>query len=466
MKFSGKKVVALIIALMMCSTMVVGFADGETAKIEITKVEVLNSADSVAGEYTDLDSATIRLTEAQLLRVTAEVTGVEDAQISFMSYADDAVEYTDATIQYLDQKAASGGVATFTFRPRSARTGTFVAMTGATSITVADSFDYTVVAADKDMMVKGGKTYYANMIADTTLTITGVIEEITSVTLGETPLSAETDYTVETNETAGTTSVTIKADAIPTTTGTYTVTISAEGYKDGTAEIKVLPALEELDKENVAEAEKALDTTIEETLEKPDVDDEGNYTIDLSDQTVTVAGTEQTITFEIEHRDAGVEEKDGNLVFNPNAENAPFVGKATVKVTMAANVTTTKEVYIIPQNTTISYGNVTALTGSSIKDDAFDLTKLEGATDEAKNESFNAWVADNKQAVTDAKIKALAIGAGRADADTIAAADDTLNFNRDDVISLNEYNIYRKMMNGFKDYGIVDVNNARAQYNK
>lgn len=448
MKFSGKKVVALIIALMMCSAMVTSFATETTPSIDITSVKILNSASEPGTEVADLSN--VSLTAEQMLQVTATVANVENAQISFMSYANGAAAYTDSTIQYLDQKPAVDNAATFTFRPR-LTTGAFVAMTGATEVTVADSFNYTVIEAKADMTVTGSVTYPANTIVDTILTIDAVINEIASVKIGSTVLTAETDYTVATGET--TTAVTIKAAAIPTEVGTYTVTISADGYNDGTATIKINHADVVIPDEDIENAQTQLDIAVE-SLETVNKEEDGGYTIDISDKNVTVGEEQMTVIFTASNKSAGITEEGGKLKFTPAADT-PFVGKATVTATLASNVTVVKDVYFIPEGTAIGFGNVTALDNNLA--DAFKPT----GTDEEKKAAFTEWVGSNQSAVKAAKDIALAVAAGRTDKSAIAQASQTLSFDGDDVITLNEYNIYRKMVEGFDGYDIVIVNNQR-----
>jgi len=466
MKKTLKQLFASVIALAMICSMVTAFA---TNTVVIESIEVLKEGEENPVVTFAATADNIALKQDQLLKVTLHLEGgdpaaiLESGDITFLSYKDgtEPSALADGTIQYIDQGSvatAEGNKVVVTFRPRvTLGTGTFEAKAGGTEAAV-ETFDYEVTNADVNMTVSGGATFYDEQEEDVVFT-TNVPNDgsISAVKIGGVALVPETDYTLDTTgEYIKVTVLQAKVDDLAV--GTHTVTISADGFVDGTGTIKINEQEYEVPEDSIGDAQMGLDSALEDALQTDIAPDgEGIFSVALDNVKVEVDGVEKKVEFTLESASAGVAlDEAGNLTYTPG-EGTPFVGKAKIEAKVGTNVSVVKDVYFIPADTKIGFGNVTALDNNLA--DAF---KPEG-TDDEKKAAFAAFLAANDDAVKIAKDFALAVAAGRADTDTIAQATETLSFNGDDVITLNEYNIYRKMVEGFNGYDIVTVNNKRAE---
>lgn len=471
MKKTLKQLFASLIVLAMIFSMVTAFA---TNTVVIESIEVLEDGEvnPVATFAATADDITLK--QDQLLKVTlslkdSENAPLNDGDITFLSYVKDTATnaLADTNIQYIDQ----GSVATtqdnkvvVTFRPRTTinnSIGFFEAKVGGTDATAVD-FEYEVTSADVNMTVSGGAAFYdeqeANVEFTTNVLSTG---SISAVKIGADALTVDTDYTLDT--TGDYIKVTVLQAKVATlAVGTHTVTISADGFVDGTGTIKINEKEYVVPDDDKDEAQSGLGTALGGAI-NTDIapEEDGSFVVSgLNDVTVNVGGQDKKVEFTLDTTAStpGVAiDEAGNLTYTPVQGESPFVGKAKIEAKVGSNVSVVKDVYFIPAGVTIGFGNVTALDNSLA--DAF---KPEG-TDDEKIEAFEAWVAANEGPVKAAKDLALAVAAGRAEADTIAQATETLSFNGDEIITLNEYNIYRKMVEGFNGYDIVTVNSKRAE---
>ena len=465
MKFIGKKVIALIIALMMCSTMVVGFAEGEVAAIEITKVELLDSDGEVEDTYTgdDIDTATISLDSAQMLRVTAQVTDVANAQVSFLSYetpkdGSDA-SYTNDTIQYLDQVAASDNVAIFTFRPRaSLGTGTFVAMTGATSVAEADRFTYKVEDSTPTLSITATDAKAEFGKEDDTVMFT--IASSDSILPTADALSVYVDYADEQSValakdgTAYTydaeTGVIVILNAAVGSVGNHTATVSAEGYNmPATPANYTVTAFVESPLEGEEEEKAAQDAVneINHTVEKT----EGYQKIDMANTEIQIGEFDKTVavkhTFNYDNNDGALSVQDGKLVYDESARTK-FASNVTITSAVVGDddVSKTQTIYFIPDDVQISFGNLTALAKSdNPMEDAF-----------ASDAGIAAISTGDK---SDALTIALNVTMGRGTFNDVARATDTIDYVKDGKFVLAEYRIIKLLMDG--EYTYDEVYNAR-----
>ena len=453
MRFNKKRLVAGIAVIAMACTVVPAFAT--TPIVSIASVEI-HDGTTYGAPIVPVDPVTsvATVTSANVIKVTATVTNpVAEAQVSILSCASGEEVLTNDNIQYIEQEAIfDGGNAVFEFRPRELEPGDYIVKVGTTDATDVAQFTYTVEVADKTMAVTSNTTYPANLIVDTTFSITNL-----NVALAEdaikrdgTPLVKDTDYTLTQDLEAGTAVLIIKKAAIPDTPATYNYTIDAEGYNQATATIVVTEKETEIvDKEA---AQGALDEVVADLFNDP-TETDGKFSIDLSGHKSTADGTEKNVTFVVNKMSGGVTLNDGKLEFEFVEGVTAFVGKAQITAKVGLDVTTIKEVYFVPGDTKIGFGNITALDNNLA--DAF------GAG--VANEAFAAWmeVPENATAVSDAKLKAIAVATGRMKPDEIAQSDETLDYNRKDDISLNEYNIYRKMVEGFTGFDIEKVQENR-----
>ena len=112
MKICGKKLIAgaAALAMAMACSPIGGFAAENS--VSITKVEILNDgSDTAVASYAPTDSG-IKLTTAQLMRVTAVLKSGEAntaGEISFLSNISDSQTLDNNTIQYVDQQTYTAG---------------------------------------------------------------------------------------------------------------------------------------------------------------------------------------------------------------------------------------------------------------------------------------------------------------------------------------------------------------------
>jgi len=469
MKKTLKQLFASVIALAMICSMVTAFA---TNTVVIESIEVLKEGEENPVVTFAATADNIALKQDQLLKVTLHLEGgdpaaiLESGDITFLSYKDgtEPSALADGTIQYIDQGSvatAEGNKVVVTFRPRvTLGTGTFEAKAGGTEAAV-ETFDYEVTNADVNMTVSGGATFYDEQEEDVVFT-TNVPNDgsISAVKIGGVALVPETDYTLDkTGEYIKVTVLQAKVDDLAV--GTHTVTISADGFVDGTGTIKINEQEYVVPDDNKDEAQAGLDSALNDALQTDIAPVDGSFTVSgLNNVTVSVGGEEKSVEFTLDTTAStpGVAlDEDGNLTYTPEEGVSPFVGKAKIEAKVGTNVSIVKDVYFIPADTKIGFGNVTALDNNLA--DAFKPT----GSDDEKKAAFADFLTANEAAIKTADDLALAVAAGRAETDTIAQATETLSFNGDNVITLNEYNIYRKMVGGFTGFDIVTVTRERAE---
>ena len=451
MKICGKKLIAgaAALAMAMACSPIGGFATENS--VLITNIEILNDgADTAVASYAATDSG-IKLTTAQLMRVTAELKDSTPAniagEISFLSnFGGENVTLDNSTIQYVDQQTYDGATAvTITFRPRTTITdngiGTFVAKAGGTDVATAATFNYTVEAPKSNMTadqnskeITVGENVTFTLTPDSSLAISNLkVKEGTN------------DITVSFAENV----ITIPADAL--TMGTHTFVISADGYNDisVTVVVKAKPQ-ETIDPSDTDDVNNGIQSAL---TPEPAQSDDGSFT--FTDKITGTSETVYTIDYSVSNEDAQKVDIAGSKI---TLKNGVFAAKVqlTAKV---ADVTETKQVYLIPKDVTVSYGNLELISTGDGKD-AFAPANV------ANQEAFMEVVNTNTSSILAARTEALNLTLKPETYANNPIALDAIDFDYDGTVVLAEYRIFKLMLENDSIHNFAAVNSARAKYTK
>ena len=445
MKICGKKLIAgaAALAMAMACSPIGGFATENS--VLITNIEILNDgSDTAVASYAPTDSG-IKLTTAQLMRVTAVLKSGEAntaGEISFLSNIRDSQTLDNNTIQYVDQQtytADENEVVTITFRPRTTikdnGIGTFVAKAGGTDVATAATFNYTVEAPKSNMTfkattstsIKPNESVSFEVKNTDGTAISGAAISATTGVEGFTPLTATTGDN-------GTASITFAA------AGTYTVTATKDGYNTPTAiTVNVVenttvpdadkPAVEEeLDKklDNIAQAETSVTLPGKSGAASGDETYDISYTIDAPKSKVV---------------------RDGNTI--SLAENV-FAAKVTVEAKIGEDITKQKVIYLVQDKTkNISFGNL-ALISTDAGADAF-----------ASNEALNLATVD-EATKTEIKVDALNYALDRATPDS--AIQSAIDYDMNGDVTLSEYRMLKMLFAGDENFTADKLTAQRANW--
>lgn len=453
MKICGKKLIAGAAALAMACTMASAFAtEGETTtatgnKVVITSVQVLTDGQESGTEYVSNGnvSDTVRLTTAQMLKVSAKITtsngGAANGEISFLSNLKDSDKLDNSTIQYVDQKTSNGSEVTVTFRPRTTigtgdgdgdvkGKGIFVAKLGGTDVSQAASFEYVVGDPLKTMkfeidttssptITKGGSCSFKLTDTDT------AGNNIT----GATVKAVSGSDTINATYVASTGLYTIKFDKA----GTYTVSAEKSGYVTPTSLTVIV-------NEPTVPEDKTEEVTgnMQEELDKVQ---QGGTEATLPDKV-----GEYSVSYEFK-APAGKIKVEANKV---SLEENVFAAKVTVDASIGDTVKTQKVIYLVKDpNTNISFGNL-GLVSTSDGKDAF-------ASDEALT------VASVDETVkTEAKAEALNYALDRAIPDN--AIKSAIDYDMNGDITLSEYRMLKKLFDGDTNFSASKLTSSRNQW--
>lgn len=445
MKICGKKLIAgaAALAMAMACSPIGGFAAENS--VSITNIEILNDgSDTAVASYAPTDSG-IKLTTAQLMRVTAELKDSTPAniagEISFLSNCGgENVTLDNSTIQYVDQQTYDGTTAvTITFRPRTTINnggiGTFVAKAGGTDVATAATFNYTVEAPKSNMTftattpadIKPGQSVSFEVKNTDGTAISGATLSATTGAEGFTPLTATTGDN-------GTASITFAA------AGTYSVTATKEGYNTPTA-ITV----------NVVK-----NTTVPDE-DKPNV--EGNLSNALNG--ITQGGTSATLPsqaagtgddYDIAYTviapegKATYNEADKTITLNEGV----FAAKVTVTANIGETISEQKVIYLVRDpNADIAFGNlglVSTDSGSDAFADDAAFANVRGTTD-----------------VTLTRAEALNYALGRKDI-TESPIKTAIDYDKDGYVVLAEYRMFKLMLEGNEIYKPSELLKVRAEW--
>ncbi len=456
MKTIAKRLFATVLALALMCTMVTGFA-ANTASVETIKIYDNGEAVKTYDSTTTFDN--IEVTEGQLIEVTAKLTdaemnALEEGDLTFLSRIVSEAGLSNNTIHYVAQATVNAnGKATFTFRPRtSVGFGVAVANVGGTDVEEAETFSYDVKKAIVTLNLKadGATSIQEN---DTTTNIAFTLENYASgdltVELGEDALEKDVEYTID-----GTT-LTILNKAIPKDVDNYTLKVTGTGYTEATATISVTkksvtpddPIEDEEQSDNAQDVVNGLDFAI--------VD---NKVILETEVNIAPEGEEEFIvqlTNAVDTKNDPALSYDvvsGVIEYTPGIEDAPFVSKATVtvSVTSTPEINKTETIYFIHPNTTeIAFGNVTAIAAAD-GTDAF-----------AKKETFENLITNNKTELLATRAQALNVVLGRK---ANIVSNDTIDYDGDTTITLNEYRIFKLMLdNDAENHPVFLFENVMSQ---
>ncbi len=424
MKNCGKKLLSLALAAVMSSCMISAFAN----TVEITKVEVLsNASDTTGTEFTKSENGfeNVSLTPNQLLRVTVQLKGADNAntsgEISFLSNAKDAQTLNNENIQYVDQQTASDGTATITFRPRLS-TGTFVAKAGGTDVSEAKGFEYAVENPVVEMTLdKAAVSITEGGTAEFTITNESKPDSVT-VKEGTTDV-ANITY----DKTSG------KISVSNLSVGNHTLIISAAGFAEKSVTVEVTA------KQEITDDEKQQITE--------DLNNQFN-TIDGGAVSATVSlpktSKNKNLTYTIKG-DATLS-AEGVLSINDNKFAAKVEVSAKVgNVAVAEN----KVIYLVANpDTLISYGNMD-LKSSTDGSDAFATTdKLNG---------LDLTEADK------VSLKAQGLNHVLRNTTPVKAIQSSLDYDMDGTITLSEYRMFKLMLEGSTDFTPEKLNDATVR---
>lgn len=435
MKICGKKLIAgaAALAMAMACSPIGGFAAENS--VSITKVEILNDgSDTAVASYAPTDSG-IKLTTAQLMRVTAVLKSGEAntaGEISFLSNISDSQTLDNNTIQYVDQQTYTAGeneVVTITFRPRTTITnngiGTFVAKAGGTDVATAATFNYSVEAPKSNM----------------TFTATTPTSIKPNQTVSFTLKDGETNVegaTVSAAVAGGTPINAVYADGVYTITfaeaGTYTVTATKEGYNTPTT-----ITVSVVENTTVPEEEKeAVTNSLKEGL--------NGVTQGAAESTLPDKAGAYNISYTIDATEGKVNKTDNKLSLAAGV----FAAKVTVTAKVGEDIEEQKVIYLVRDNTkNISFGNL-ALVSTADGADAFASTAA--LTD--------ANVADTVK--NEIKVDALNYALDRATPNS--AIQSAIDYDMNGDVTLSEYRMLKMLFAGDENFTADKLTAQRANW--
>lgn len=435
MKICGKKLIAgaAALAMAMACSPIGGFAAENS--VLITNIEILNDgSDTAVASYAPTDSG-IKLTTAQLMRVTAELKDSTPAniagEISFLSnFGGENVTLDNSTIQYVDQQTYDGTTAvTITFRPRTTINnggiGTFVAKAGGTDVAIAATFNYSVEAPKSNM----------------TFTATTPTSIKPNQTVSFTLKDGETNVegaTVSAAVAGGTPINAVYADGVYTITfaeaGTYTVTATKEGYNTPTT---IMVSV--VENTTVPEEEKeAVTNSLKEGLNGVE---QGKAESTLPDK----AGA-YNISYTIDATEGKVNKTDNKL----SLVDGVFAAKVIVNANIGETISEQKVIYLVRDNTkNISFGNL-ALISTTAGEDAF-----------ASTEKLTAANVDDvaKNAI---KVEALNYALDRAV--PISAIKSAIDYDMNNDVTLSEYRMLKLLFEGNENFTADKLTAQRSSW--
>lgn len=512
----AKRLLAVIAAMAMMCTMVTGWA-AETLAID--SIEVLADDNSVVARYTYEDgviksagaAASIEITSEQRLRVTVSMTNESEekvsAQTTFISYKEaDPQVYDDTTIQYIDQIATAVPVvvepdeeegedegiepvtegeettpettytpAAFVFRPRSTfPLGEYAVMINAKGIDAPLTFGYTVVAPATQVSLTAAQDAVTEF--EVGKAASAVVFQmngasyptaLTEVKLGNTVLTSGSHYTY--NPENGQITITVDGLNSLAVAQLYTLTVSTNENFVITAltdAVNVTPVTQP-DPGPGEPDEPTVDTEIIEGAVE-DVDaavSDGGKTATF-DTTVNISGEDVALTYEVAggaSLPTGVSESAEGTFTLDTAQ--AFAAKVTVAIKAGSTEVGQKTIYLVPDEIkeTIAFGNL-GLVAAANGTDAFAYDSSLSA--EEAQSAFNEVLDDISPADKLAdRIVALSIATGNAASDMLPHFKAALDYDKDGVLALSEYRIYKLMMDGNDPvHTFKAVNDARASW--
>lgn len=442
MKICGKKLIAgaAALAMAMACSPIGGFAAENS--VSITKVEILNDgSDTAIASYAPTDSG-IKLTTAQLMRVTAELKDSTPAniagEISFLSnFGGENVTLDNSTIQYVDQQTYDGTTAvTITFRPRTTINnggiGTFVAKAGGTDVATAATFNYTVEAPKSNMTFTATTSTSIKPNESVSFSLKDGETNITGATVQA--KNGDTVYNATYDGNTGLYTITFVA------AGTYTVTATKDGYNTPTTITVSVVENTTVPDEDKPVVEGSLSDALNGIAQ-------GGVSAALPGQ---AAGT--GVNYDIAYT---VSAPEGKATYNEAAKtitlnDGVFAAKVIVNANIGETINEQKVIYLVRDaSTNISFGNL-ALISTTAGEDAF-----------ASTEKLTAANVDDvaKNAI---KVEALNYALDRAV--PISAIKSAIDYDMNDDVTLSEYRMLKLLFEGNDNFTADKLTAQRSSW--
>ncbi len=436
MKKHTKRVLALAVVMAILCSMT---AFANTAAI--TKVEILDTTGTnVLWSYdaTELETAEITVDPSNLVKVTAKITDEsdDDAAVSaiestFLSHKKDETELNDTNIMFVDQKTTNeSGEAVYTFRPRAGESflGNYVAKTGGEGVAVAADKSYAVGEASVDWSIAAVDN---QVEADATealtysFTINGGAVMPTVITVKIDGTAIQTYEYSAANKTLSITGYNSTNDTDAEVT--HSVTVEAAGYNTLTTNYVVaVKQVIVIPPEDMEEVEDGVKDAIDAVPTEPEPKEDGTFEVVL--ESAAIEGTDYNVTYSIKPG-SGATYSGGKISWDPNAAGAKFAERVTV-IAKVGDVEQEKDIYLVKPGTEISFGNALAIASGT--DCAFETQ--EGLKDVTEQDELEI------------RAKVLNIVFNGLEAESVAQPDNTLDYNRDDKVTLGEYYIIKRML--------------------
>ena len=462
MKKNTKRVLALIAATVMSCTMVTGFAN--TASI--TKVEVLNTDGTAvlwSYEGAALTDATINANASNLVKVYTQITDgaetpapVSAIESTFLSHLSGASELNNTNIMFVDQKTTGeDGTAVYTFRPRATSGENFVngqvyvAKTGGEGVAAADEKSYTVgtvainwtIAATNNNVEIGA----TDAIVYNILLPANAVAMPAAVTVKIDGTAIET-YTYDaTNKTLSITGYNSANES--TEPVTHAVTVEASGYTTLStnyvvkAKEVVVDPIVPGDEEKVEEGVKdSLGTSVNPTV----VGDTG--TVELSSGSIAGTGTSYNVTYSLVGASEAASINDNVVTYDFTKMGDGVIAETVTVKASVGSKESTKKFHFIKPSVKLAFGNINAATDNGGKVDVF--ASQEGV----------ASVTDDD--VTYIRAQVLNIVYNQEKKDGAAQWKETLDYDKDDKVSIGEYYIIKRMFDEADADPVHDVYNV------
>ena len=446
MKICGKKLIAgaAALAMAMACSPIGGFATENS--VSITKVEILNDGTEATVAKTvenpTAETTGIKLTTAQLMRVTAELkdsTAANTAgEISFLSnFGGENVTLDNSTIQYVDQQTYDGTTAvTITFRPRTTINqggiGTFVAKAGGTDVATAATFNYTVEAPKSNMTFTATTSTSIKPNESVSFSLKDGETNVTDATIQA--KNGDTVYNATYDGNTGLYTITFAA------AGTYTVTATKDGYNTPTTITVSVVENTTVPDEDKPVVEGSLSDALNGIAQ-------GGVSAALPGQ---AAGT--GVNYDIAYT---VSAPEGKATYNEAAKtitlnDGVFAAKVIVNANIGETINEQKVIYLVRDaSTNISFGNL-ALISTTAGEDAF-----------ASTEKLTAANVDEvaKNAI---KVEALNYALDRAV--PISAIKSAIDYDMNDDVTLSEYRMLKLLFEGNDNFTADKLTAQRSSW--
>lgn len=471
MKKRRKTLVSCLLALTMLLGMTANCLAANTMTIE--KVEILDENGRVKETYApNAENIGVQI-GAEVIRVTGKLADetskapVSGGAATYLAYnqkvdgiglaeGETAPSLGNETIEYIDQMTTNAdGTVSFTYRNRSTIPAETVikAKVGGTDVASVASTSYKVENDLPFLVATGGGTFEKGTAPDD-----GIFFDISvKDNAAELPTKVVVKLNgVETSAFYEAGEMAIKSGELNNLeVGVYDVIVQAESFNEVFLNDAIVVNHKTLDDSEKEEAGANLDKA-EVTV--------SNDTATLPSTDISAGGVSYTIPEE----DKAKVTVEGNTVkLNTGVPFAKI--DVTISVNGASDVKRDEVLYLIPEGTTVSYGNIGLHTTAG--KDAFTYTApTEGTEDEIKqakkaiNEEFTSFVQANNASIVEDIATALSIALDDTKAAKLPHFASALDFDGDTTkLTLAEYRIYRLLMSGTDSvHTFTAVNDARA----